>query len=272
MGEIVWLGRYPVKSMLGEPLTEAELGPSGVAGDRRYALVDAESGLIASAKNPRTWRALLTLSARYSADDRLVITGPGGAAVHPDDPDADGQLSRAVGRPVRLAAARPDGATMERLTPPTEPGAGTMTRSGLAGGTPGDTFVDFAAVHVITTATLDALGRRHPGGPVDARRFRPNIVVRMVDAVPFVENTWTGQTLSMGDGAELRVVAPTPRCAVPTLAQGDDLPDDPEVLRTAARVNRVPVLDLGRLTCVGAYGAVERGGALRVGDMVRVAA
>jgi hypothetical protein len=44
------------------------------------------------------------------------------------------------------------------------------------------------------------------------------------------------------------------------------------VLRTAARVNRVPVLDLGVLTCVGAYGAVGCGGPLRVGDLVTLTA
>lgn len=78
--------------------------------------------------------------------------------------------------------------------------------------------------------------------------------------------------MSLGAQATVRVVAPTPRCAVPTLAQGTDLGDDPDVLRTAARLNRVPVLDLGVLTCVGAYGAVHRGGHLRVGDPVAVTA
>jgi uncharacterized protein YcbX len=138
--------------------------------------------------------------------------------------------------------------------------------------TPGDTFVDFAAVHVITTATLDALSAQHPGGPVDRRRFRPNIVVRMHDPVPFVENSWPGQTMTVAAHAEIRIVSPTPRCAVPTLAQGSDLAEDPAVLRTAARLNRVPVFDLGLLTCVGAYGAVLRAGPLRVGDRVTIAA
>jgi uncharacterized protein YcbX len=157
---------------------------------------------------------------------------------------------------------------MERLTPPTEPGAGTMTRGNLAG----DTFVDFAAVHVVTTATLAALARRHPGGRMDLRRFRPNIVVRMDDAVPFAENAWPERTMRFAAGAEIRIVTPTPRCAVPTLAQGGDVPEDPAVLRTAARLNRVPVFDLGTLTCVGAYGAVRREGPLRVGDRITIAA
>jgi uncharacterized protein YcbX len=272
MGEVVWLGRYPVKSMCGEDLDEAHLDASGIKGDRRYALIDQETGLVASAKNPRRWRALLTMAARHRPDGRVVVTCPDGTVIDADAPTADASLSRVAGRPVRLTGTLPDGANMERLTPPTEPGSGAMTRSSLAAGTPGDTFVDFAAVHVITTATLDALARQHPGGRMDRRRFRPNIVVRMDDPVPFVENSWQGQTMTVAAHAEIRIVTPTPRCAVPTLAQGSDLPDDPAVLRTAARLNRVPVFDLGRLTCVGAYGAVQREGPLRVGDRITIAA
>ena len=126
-------------------------------------------------------------------------------------------------------------------------------------------------MHLLTTATLDALASAHPRHTVPARRFRPNVVVRMIDPVPFVENSWPGRTIRVGSHAELRVVAPTPRCAVPTLAQGDDIPDDPDVLRTAARLNRVPVLNLGVLTSVGAYASVHRAGRLRLGDRVMVA-
>jgi len=272
MGEVVWLGRYPVKSMRGEDLDEAHLDPSGVEGDRRYALIDEETGLVASAKNPRRWRTLLSLAARHRPDGRVIVTCPDGTVIHADAPTADASLSRMVGRPVRLTNTRPNGASMERLTPPTEPGSGTMTRSNLAAGTPGNTFVDFAALHVITTATLDTLARHHPGGTMDPRRFRPNIVIRMDDPVPFTENAWQGQTITVAAHTEIRIVTPTPRCAVPTLAQGSDLPDDPAVLRTAARLNRVPVFDLGRLTCVGAYGAVQRQGPLRVGDRIAIAA
>lgn len=272
MGEVLWLGRYPVKSMLGEELVVAALTDSGLAGDRRYALIDELTGLVASAKNPRKWRGLLRMTARHAADGRLEFVLADGRVIRDGDPILDAVLSRAVGRPVRLARTRADGAALERMTPSTEPTPGALTRSALAAGTPGDNFVDFAAVHVVTTATLDALGREHPRGAVDARRFRPDIVLWMLDPVPFVENTWPGRTLSLAGGAKLRVVAPTPRCVVPTLAQGNDLGDDADVLRTAARVNRTPVLDLGPMTCVGAYGAVGQGGRLRIGDRITIAA
>jgi uncharacterized protein YcbX len=217
------------------------------------------------------------MAARYlPADGHVTVTLPDGAVLRGDDPTLDAVLSRLLGRPVRLSRNRPEGAMMERLTPEVEASAGQLTRGRLAAGTPGNTFVDFAAVHVLTTATLNALGQAHPAHPanavhaVDARRFRPNMVIRMFDEQPFVENTWPGRTLSIGAEASVRVVAPTPRCAVPALAHGTDLPDDPDVLRTAARMNRVPVLDLGALTCVGAYATVRRGGRLRVGDRVMV--
>ncbi len=94
----------------------------------------------------------------------------------------------------------------------------------------------------------------------------------MRESVPFAENSWAGRSLMTGAGATLQVIAPTPRCAIPTLAHGDYLPGDPHVLTTAARLNRVPVLDLGVHTCVGAYAAVQRGGRLSVGDVIRLAA
>lgn len=272
MREIVWLGRYPVKSMRGEDVTHVDLDGCGIAGDRRYALIDAQTGLVASAKNPRTWRNLLAMSAHHDTHGRVTITCPDRTVIRVDDPDVDQALTRALGRPVRLVAHRPDGASLERLTPPTEPGAGQITRGTLAAGTPGDTFVDFAAVHLVTTATLDALAQAHPHGVMNPRRFRPNIVIRMHEPAPFAENSWPGRSIAAGAQATLQVIAPTPRCVIPTLAHGEDLPADPHVLRTAARLNRVPVLDLGVHTCVGAYAAVQYGGQLSVGDLVQVAA
>jgi len=266
-GEIVWLGRYPVKSMLGEDLAEAVLDDSGIVGDRRCALVDRETGLVASAKYPRKWHPLLTMAARCGPDG-VVVTLPDGTAVAEDDPSFDEVLSRALGRPVHLAHSRKPDAQLERLATELDESPGELTRGTLAEATPGDTFVDYGPLHVLTTATLDALSREHPHRTVAAARFRPNVIVRMTDEEPFVENGWPDRVLSVGSEAILRVVKQTARCVVPTLAQGRELADDPDVLRTAARLNRVDVPDRGMRTCVGAYASVERAGPLRVGDLV----
>ncbi|MFC6928921.1 MOSC N-terminal beta barrel domain-containing protein [Actinomadura yumaensis] len=51
-GTAVALRRYPVKSMLGEELPSVEVAATGLAGDRGWALLDAETGRVASAKSP----------------------------------------------------------------------------------------------------------------------------------------------------------------------------------------------------------------------------
>jgi uncharacterized protein len=243
MGEVIWIGRYPVKSMLGESPTEVRLGGHGIDGDRRYAVLDEATGLVGSAKNPRRWGWLLQRRASYGPDGALRVDDLG---------DRPG---------VRLVERTPGDLELERLTPETEPGAGEMTRNVLSGAT----FVDFGAVHIVTTATLEALGG------IEAVRFRPNLVVRMDGGVPFEENGWAGRTIGIGAGVEIDVLLPTPRCVIPSLAHGA-LPADPRVTRTAAARNRVELPWGARLTCVGAYASVRTTGTLRVGDPVHIAA
>jgi uncharacterized protein YcbX len=43
-GSVVGLWRYPVKSMMGEEVNAAEVTERGLVGDRRFAVVDAETG------------------------------------------------------------------------------------------------------------------------------------------------------------------------------------------------------------------------------------
>ena len=62
---VVALWRYPVKSMMGEELNAAEVTERGVLGDRPYALVDAETGKVASAKEPRKWAKLFEFRASF---------------------------------------------------------------------------------------------------------------------------------------------------------------------------------------------------------------
>lgn len=267
MGEVVWLARYPVKSMLGERLQAVDITESGVDGDRRYALIDSETGKVASAKDPRRWGGLLTLSARQQPDGAVRITLPDGRQILTGDPAADATLSTVVGRTVRLSDVRPDEAQLDRLTPEGEPGAGQLTQSRVAAGSPGSSFVDFAPLHLMTTNALATLAAAHPNRTLDVRRFRPNLVIRIFDDSPLPENSWT--TVSIGESLRLRVIVPTPRCVMPTLAHGR-LPADPDVLRAVARRNRLNVLDLGRLSCAGVYACASVSGRVRVGDIVHI--
>src|SRR5215213_6054006 len=99
--------RYPVKSMLGEQVDVAEVDAKGLAGDRAYAVADAEDGTIASAKLPRKWGRLLGFRAEFVDVPSLNrppppvrITFPDGSVWRSDDPGIDAALSTALGTPV----------------------------------------------------------------------------------------------------------------------------------------------------------------------------
>ncbi|MDN5929818.1 MAG: MOSC domain-containing protein [Pseudonocardia sp.] len=259
---VLMLRRYPVKSLLGSEVDEVAVGPGGVDGDRALALIDAETGRVATAKHPRLWRSLLQCSAARDGA-AVTITLPDGRSVAAAD--ADGPLSEFLGRPVRLARERPAGAEVERPDPEdvlahgveAEVDAPTLE---IAQGTPGGTFVDHSPLHLITTATLDHLG-------VEALRYRPNLVLATPPGTaPFVENEWLGRELTIGD-VRLRVTLPTPRCSVPTLEHGD-LPRAAHAVRVPMAENRVEVTGFGVLPCAGAYAEVLDGGTVRTGDAV----
>ncbi|MFF4258573.1 MOSC domain-containing protein [Streptomyces sp. NPDC001663] len=269
------LYRHPVKSMLGERLKTAEITARGLTGDRRFALLDRETGKVASAKTPRLWRALPTCTAALT-EAGTAITTPAGELLHSTDPGIDDALSALLGRPVTLSDVPPSDGTLDRSRPEQVLAAGQeaevdadVVRFGSA--SPPGTFFDFAPVHLITTSTLARIAELSPRGTAEAQRYRPNLVIDTGDNPPgFVEHHWLGEELHIGDHLVLQVIASTPRCAVPTLVHGF-LPRDPDALRVLARHNRVPALP-GRAAepCAGVYAQVVRGGWVREGDAVRV--
>jgi uncharacterized protein YcbX len=80
------------------------------------------------------------------------------------------------------------------------------------------TFFDFAPLHIITTNTLATISPSGRADLTDAARFRTNLIVDCPDAGDaFVENAWVGRTLLIGCDLFVRIITPTPRCAIPTL-------------------------------------------------------
>lgn len=77
------------------------------------------------------------------------------------------------------------------------------------------------------------------------------------------------QELAIGEEVVLRIIAPTPRCAVPSLAQGSLL-RDPEAVRVPFKHNRLEVLGQAATGCAGVYAKVLRSGTVREGDPVRL--
>ena len=280
IGTVSGLWRFPVKSMLGEVVNRLDFSSSGAADDRVCALIDRETGKVASAKLPKRWRKLLEFSARVlgglDAQGRPLIELelPDGSRLRSDLSDIDERLSAVLGREITLAFSRPAGLEIDRARPEevAERGAdGDVSHEvfDLGAAAPGGRFVDYAPVHIVADASLDRVAAALHRAEAEPIRYRPNIVLNAADAAPFQENGWTGRDLHVGNEIVLRVISPTPRCAVPTLAQAD-APLDHRVTHVVGALNRVEALDSGLRACLGTYARVIRGGTASVGDTVHL--
>jgi uncharacterized protein len=214
--------RYPIKSLPGENLEEAMIGPRGIEGDRAFALLDGDR--IVSAKDPRRYPGILSMTL-----DEAKRFGT-------------------------LVSQAPPGTLLRRMHTFMDPDASGTTEDVFAVFAPGTLF-DAAPIHFVTTSSLRAVG-------ADAKRFRPNLVIDS-DEEGFVENAWS--RVQIGE-VVLRVVEPTPRCVVPSLAQ-QELPADLSILKRLVAQNRRYVESAkGTFACLGAYALVEQGGTVHVGD------
>lgn len=265
VGTVATIWRYPVKSMRGEELNAAEITLRGLDGDRRFAVIDAETGKVASAKHPPKWgrlfdcRALLEPNATNDQAAPVHVMLPDGQWTRSGTSDMDERLSALLGRTVRLTAAVPVTPKLEEYWPdvPGRARQDTVTDEVM----PAGTFFDGALIHLMTTATLDALRRLYPEGRFEVRRFRPNLVVASPPGEPrFLENDWINRTLAIGPNLRLKVTGPCARCVMTTLPQGD-LPEDPGILRTAVQHNRA---------AVGLYATVLTPGRIVRGDQIRL--
>lgn len=287
IGSVARLRRYPVKSMLGEDVESSHVTERGLLGDRTLAIVDAETGKLASAKRPRMWGSLLSFSAsfagRVAAGASLPsaqITFPDGTVRSSNDPAIEYALSETLGRSVRLVASHDEMLYIEEVwhgdlkdgAEPYGPVIGEEEGEQLinvpASLAAPEGFFDAAAVHLITSASLRSLAEAAPASRFEPERFRPNLVIDVPGAEGFIENDWPDHVVEIGD-VRLRVLMSVPRCVMTTLPQGN-LPADRDVLRTIARTNRTQALG-SDYPCAGVYATVEQGGEIRVGDAVRLA-
>ena len=265
-GMVVSIWRYPVKSMLGEELNSSYVTERGLVGDRAYALIDQETGKVASAKNPRKWEKLFDFRSVFMDPPQVAenippirITLPNGTQTFSDqDKDIDYTLSKVLGRGVRLMKANLDKPSYEEYWPDIE---GLAQREKVTDeAMPPRTFFDIAVIHLLTTSTINRLRELYPEGRFEVRRFRPNIVVESTASgeKDFIENSWIGKKLTIGEDIVLRITGPCTRCVMITLPQGD-LPRDLGILCTVAKYNQVNV---------GVYASVLHGGTIHRGDSV----
>jgi uncharacterized protein len=293
------LYRYPVKSMGGEELQSTRVALNGIAGDRRLAIVDVETGEVACAKVPRKWGGLLNFSAKYVSDPvpgkplpPVEIEFPDGSVRRSDSAKIDAELSAAIGRDVRLAFEPPPGASSEAIWGVVEEhettewtrqrtvrveGGNDIIRWALAEAVPKvegeDGFFDLAPIHILTTSTLRYLEELTPGVTFDHRRFRPNILLETSKS-GFVEQEWVGKSMWF-DQVGMSVMLPAMRCAMPTLPQlHAGLQADRRILQSLARHNMLELegLGSGRWACAGIFASLIIAGEIKVGTSMELKA
>jgi uncharacterized protein len=234
IGLVEAIFRYPVKSMAGERLEDATLGWYGIDGDRRLALrrTDNHSGMpwLTAGKLPE-----LVLFAPQRREDGgredlpTLIRTPDGAALPVFGEALAAEIGRRYGAPVEMM----------------------HLRHGI---------FDEACVSVIASDTVSEIGRL-AGRNLDIRRFRPNVVVRLLRPGSFSEDGWVGGELSFGEGDDAPAISVTmrdERCAMVNI-DPDSAGIATEVMKAVVRKNQ---------NNAGIYGAVIAIGRLAVGQTI----
>jgi uncharacterized protein YcbX len=248
IGKVEAIFRYPVKSMGGERLEAANLGWHGLDGDRRLAFRRVNDNDNDNHRSGFPWLSASKLPG-------LLLFTP-----HRNE-DADADADGAQGDPHLPTHIRtPDGEAMPVF------GDDLATEVGRRYGAPVQMMqlkhgiFDEASLSVIALDTMSELGRL-AGRSLDVRRFRPNVVVRLLRPVPFQEDEWVGGVLSFGKGDDAPAVAVTMRdvrCSMVCL-DPDSASSAPEVLKTVVRAHQ---------NTAGIYGTVTRTGRLAVGQPI----
>ena len=254
MPHVARLNIAPVRSLGLEARDEIDLGPDGVAEDRRFYVIDAGDRLVdqltsgemvqvRSWTNPEATQLRLTFPDGTVVDDEVRLDGAIETHIHGrtaaghivEGPWADA-LTDFLGRDVRIVRCDRIGGT-RKSHPAT----------------------------LMSDGSMDALGAVLGVGDLDARRFR--MLIELDGGEAHVEDTWVGCRIGLGETI-LLISKPVARCAMTT--------HDPETGQrdydTLRAIKEYRGQVDGKDLMFGVFGEVERPGVIRLGDEVRVLA
>jgi MOSC domain-containing protein len=157
--------------MMGEELNSSYVTERGLIGDRTYAVIDKQTGKVASAKNPRKWgklfdfRSMFVVDSPHNVNDipPVRITFPDGSNISSDhqENDMDSSLSKVFDREVRLMKASSfEKPSYEEYWPNID---GLAQREKVTEeAMPSRTLFDIAVIHILTTSTINRLRELYP--------------------------------------------------------------------------------------------------------------
>ncbi len=241
-----------VKSLALEPRAAVTVGPTGIAEDRRFHLIDGGGRLLTQRQRPR----LALVTADYDPrSEQLALNFPDGRQVSGPVEEAETVRTAIWGRPVpgRVVSGEWNEALSQLCGGPVR-----LVRTDEAG-----LSFDEYPLSLLSQASVDLLSRLAEGDMAfEARRFRPNFLLD--GCSPHEEDSWLGGVVAIGPEVRLRMVAPDPRCAITTIDPdtGQRDFDTPRFLLAYRPSARAPYF--------GVYASVESPGTVTVGDRVDI--
>ena len=229
VGRVAGLFRYPVKSMASESLEAIDVGWNGLAGDRRWAFVRGgleRSGFpwLTIRERPEMWHYQPRFEDASDPERSVtMVRTPEGQDFDVVDP----LLAQELGHDARVIKQ-------------------------------GRGIFDTMPLSLITTQTIAALGAS-VGANLEARRFRPNLLIESLDGGDAPEDAWVGDVLRIG-GMRMRVDKRDKRCVVINVDPVTTMRDQ-SILRSVAQE---------RQSCLGVYGNVVEPGRVSLGDPVTI--
>jgi uncharacterized protein len=235
------INRFPVKSCRGHAVGSATVDPWGLAGDRRWMLVDEDGDVITAREANR-----LVLVDPEITPSGLRLTAPELPPLDVAEPDPRAQVPVALwSSRLTAAAAGPEadawfGKALGRTARLVHLDDPTRRPTSIDFSEPGDrvSFADGYPLLLATEASLSALNDEvfasspAPREPLPMTRFRPNVVVAGTEA--WAEDDW--RRVRIGD-AVFRAVKGCARCVLTTI-DPDTAVREKEPIRTLARIRR----------------------------------
>ena len=258
IGTVEGLWRYPVKSMSGEPMTEAFMGFAGFYGDRCFAFKNSSARNGFPYLNAVVQQNMLRFCPHFRYAERAAKP-PNlveAMSIAPGVTHANGEpndLSVDVVTPSGAVVAVDDPALIEML------GEGLRGDNDLSLVRSDRALTDCRPVSLISLQTVRQI-EEEMSIPLDKRRFRANVYLNLASDDGFAEDELVGRKSRIGSSAEIMVLERDPRCKMISL-DPDTGEHNPEILRKVAQ---------SHAACAGIYGAVLVEGILTKSDSIEL--
>jgi uncharacterized protein len=238
----------PVKGMRLQCVSEIQLEPHGITGDREFLVVGDDGKLLLTTRTP----ALLGIvPARDRERNALALRFPDGTVIQDTPTAGPAEITRMY-----------DGREMPGWIVPGPLSDALSVYLGrsvhLFKRDPDHIGNDDEPVTLMSEGSLQALAPEFDGTAPDQRRFRMSITI--TGTQPWAEHGWGGQDIPIG-AVTLRAVGPVPRCIV-TTRNPDSGATDARVLHALARLRGKKDITFG------VWCEIIRPGRIHVGDTV----